>query len=144
MKVQLINKELLRHLHFEALANGRRRMNFDLRTTLEDNSQRMLNALEVGTHVPIHRHLNTSESVICLEGCLDWVFYEELTNMDAGGPVHEGETAMDETCFKEVARFRVCPREGTYGIQVPRMAWHTIEVYEPSIIFEAKDGAYIG
>ena len=45
----------------------------------------MLNALEVGTHVPIHRHLKTSETVICLEGCLDWVFYEELPNVDAGG-----------------------------------------------------------
>jgi len=49
MKIQLINKELLKQLHFEALANGRRRMNFDLRTTPEDNSQRMLNVLEVGT-----------------------------------------------------------------------------------------------
>ena len=75
----------------------------------------------------------------------DVVFLEdllELPNMDAGGPVHNGEMAMDETCFKEVARFRVCPREGTYGIQVPKMAWHTLDVHEPSTIFESKDGAY--
>lgn len=142
MKIQLINIELLKQLHFEALANGRRRMNYDLRTTSEDNSQRMLNALEVGTHVPIHRHLNTSESVICLEGCLDWIFYVELPSMDTGGPVHDGKTAADESCFKEVARFRVCPREGTYGIQVPLGKWHSIEVKEPSTIFEAKDGKY--
>jgi hypothetical protein len=102
----------------------------------------MLNALEVGTKVPIHRHLKTSESVICLEGCLDWVFYEELPNMDAGGPVHDGEIAADETQFVETARVRVCPREKVYGIQVPKGAWHSIEVHEPSTIFEAKDGAY--
>ena len=142
MKIQLINKELLKQLHFEALANGRRRMNFDLRTTPEDNSQRMLNVLEVGTKVPIHRHLRTSESVVCIEGCLDWVFYEEMPNVDAGGPVHNGETAQDESSFKETARFRVCPREGIYGIQVPIMTWHSIEVHEASTIFEAKDGAY--
>ena len=142
MEIQLINKELLKQLHFEALANGRRRMNFDLRTTPEDNSQRMLNVLEVGTKVPIHRHLKTSESVICIEGCLDWVFYEEMPNLYSGGPVHNGETAQDELSFKETARFRVCPREGIYGIQVPIMTWHSIEVHEASTIFEAKDGAY--
>lgn len=59
--------------------------NFDLRTTPEDTSQRMLNALERGTHVPIHRHLKTSETVICLEGCLDEIFYEEDAD-SLGGP----------------------------------------------------------
>ena len=98
MDVQLINKELLSELHQKAKESERLRQNFDLRTTAEDTSQRMLNALEPGTRVPIHRHLKTSESVICLEGCLDWVFYEELPNMDAGGPIHDGENAADETC----------------------------------------------
>lgn len=142
MDIQLINDNLLSVLHWKARENERLRMNFDLRTTPEDTSQRMLNALEPGTRVPIHRHLKTSETVICIEGCLNWVFYEELPNMDAGGPVHDGETAADESCFKEVARFRVCPREGQYGIQVPLAAWHSVVVHEPSTIFEAKDGAY--
>lgn len=62
--------------------------------------------------------------------------------MDAGGPGHDGEVAVDESCFVETARFRVCPREGQYGIQVPLGAWHTIEVKEESTIFEAKDGKY--
>jgi cupin fold WbuC family metalloprotein len=96
----------------------------------------MLNALEVGTKVPIHRHLKTSETVICLEGCLDWVFYEEIRL------VHHGETAADESNFRETARFRVCPREGQYGIQVPKGAWHSVVVHERSTILEAKDGAY--
>ena len=142
MEVELINDNMLSVLHWKARESERLRQNYDLRTTPDDTSQRMLNVLEPGTHVPIHRHLKTSETVICLEGCLDWVFYEELPNMDAGGPVHDGETAMDETQFAEVARFRVCPRERQYGIQIPKGAWHSIVVHEPSTIFEAKDGAY--
>lgn len=142
MEVQLLDGVLLEGLHKKAATTERLRQNFDLRTTQDDGSQRMLNALEVGTKVPIHRHLKTSESVVCLEGCLDWVFYEELPTGDTGAPVHDGETVTDETQFVETARFRVCPREKVYGIQVPRGTWHSIEVHEPSTIFEAKDGAY--
>ena len=143
MDIQLINDRLLSDLHDKAKTSPRLRQNFDLRTTPSDTSQRMLNALEPSTHVPIHRHLKTSETVICLEGCLDWVFYEELPNLDAGGPIHDGEIAQDETNFKETSRFRVCPREGTFGIQVPQAAWHSVIVHEPSTILEAKDGPYI-
>ena len=142
MDIQLINENLLSGLYQKAMENERKRMNYDLRTTPEDTSQRMLNALEPGTKVAIHRHLKTSETVVCLDGCLDEVFFEELPTVDTGGPVHNGETATDETQFIEVARFRICPREGKYGIQIPKGAWHTVEVYEPSTIFEAKDGAY--
>lgn len=142
--VQQINKELLSDIHRKATKNTRKRINYDLRNSSEDTSQRMLNALEVGTHVPIHRHQKTSETVVCMEGCLDWVFYEELPNVIDGGPIHDGEKALDETCFKEISRFRVCPRVGKYGIQVPQGVWHSIEVFEPSTILEAKDGPYQG
>ena len=143
MEVQLLDKGLLEGLHEKAAASERQRQNFDLRTTPEDGSQRMLNVLEVGTKVPIHRHLKTSESVICLEGCLDWVFYEE---MDDGRSMKDDVRWIEEDGrgFKETARFRVCPREKVYGIQVPLGVWHSIEVYEPSTIFEAKDGRYGG
>ena len=133
MDVQLINDELLKELHDKASANDKKRQNFDLRTTPEDGSQRMLNVLEVGTQVPIHRHFDTSETVVCLKGKLDEVFYAELPNMDAGGPGRE---------FKETFRVTLCPSEGTYGIQIPEGVWHTIEVHEPSVILEAKDGKY--
>ena len=142
MEIQVINEDLLSGLHQRARESERKRMNYDLRTTPEDTSQRMLNALEPGTRVPIHRHLRSSETVVCLEGCLDEVFYEELPGMDGGGPAHDGEVALDESRFKEVARFRICPREKRHGIQVPPMMWHTVEVHEPSTILEAKDGAY--
>lgn len=133
MEVQLINEERLTELHRKALESERLRMNFDLRTTVEDTSQRMLNALEVGTKVPIHRHLKSSETVICIQGRLDWAFYEERLNMDAGGPGRE---------FAETYRVTLCPKECCYGLQIPKGAWHTIGVKEESTIFEAKDGKY--
>lgn len=143
MQVQLINNNLLSELYEKALNGKRLRQAFDLRTTSEDGSQRMLNVLQSGTKVPIHRHIKSAETNICLEGCLDVILYKELPTVDTGGPVHDGERAIDETSFKESARFRLCPREKQYGIQIPAMAWHTIEVYEPSTIFEAKDGKFI-
>lgn len=142
MDLQLIDVSLIKELQKQAQISERRRQSFDLRTTTDDNSQRLLNVLEPGTHVAIHRHLRTAETGLCLEGCLDWVFYEEMPNMDAGGPIHDGERALDETCFKEIGRIRACPRERKYGVQIPPRTWHTVEVHEPSTIFEAKDGKY--
>ncbi len=142
MEIQLINDILLSALYVKASGSERLRQAFDLRTTIEDGSQRMLNVLQPGTHVPVHRHVKSAETNICLEGCLDVIFYEELPTVESGGPVHDGERAIDETCFKETSRFRLCPREKLYGIQIPAMAWHTIEVYEASTIFESKDGVY--
>ena len=135
--VLLINSELLSDIHQKASKNTRKRLNYDLRNTKEDTSQRMLNALEVGTHVPIHRHMDTSETVVCMEGCLDWVFYEELPCQTSGAPVEDGKG------FKETSRYRVCPRDGKFGIQVPKGVWHSIQVLEPSTILEAKDGTFI-
>ena len=141
-----INDNMLAALHLQAEASERKRMNFDLRTTVEDGSQRMLNALEVGTKVPIHRHLDTSETTICLHGCLEVVFYDLRPNEDCGGPfmgdcgcvIADGmETNVFERC-----RVRLCPREGKHGVQIPLGAWHSVVVHEPSTIFEAKDGKY--
>lgn len=147
MDIQLINEELLSALRSQARESERLRQNFDLRTTPADTSQRMLNVLEPGTLVPIHRHEDTTETVVCLKGRLDWIFYEEFSrladsnerpeverpNIDAGGPGRE---------FKEFFRTEICPSEGKYGIQIPVGVWHTIEVKEESCILEAKDGAY--
>lgn len=142
MDIQLLNNNMLSDLYVKARESERLRLAFDLRTTPEDGSQRMLNVLQLGTKVAIHRHVKTSETNICLEGSLDVIFYEELPGVVSGGPVHDGERVLDETAFAEVARFRLCPREKQYGIQIPMMTWHSIEVYEPSTIFEAKDGKY--
>ncbi len=144
MEIQLINHCLIEELRQKANNNERLRQHFDLRTSSDDGSQRMLNVLQPGTKIPIHRHLQSAETVVCIEGCFDEVFYEELPNVVSGGPIHDGEETLDETCFKEVARFRICPKDRVYGIQIPPFSWHSIEVIEPSVIFEAKDGRYHG
>ena len=136
-----INKELLETLLVEAKENPRLRQNFDLRTSSADTSQRMLNALQPQTEVPIHRHEKTSETVICLVGKLEEIIYEEVNDY-----VHETTSCCDDVIrqksFKEVSRQILSPTEGKFGIQIPAGAWHTINVIEPSVIFEAKDGAY--
>ena len=119
----------------QAKVNPRLRQNLDLRTSPSDTSQRMLNALLPGTVVPIHRHEDTAETVICLCGKLDEVIYEEV---DSQLPSLTGSR------FREIERIHLCPAQAQYGCQVPKGAWHTVEVIEPSVIFEAKDGKYMG
>ena len=145
----IFDKDFLGKLFEQATINPRLRQNFDLRTSGEDTSQRMLNALLPGTVVPIHRHEDTTETVICLCGKLDEVIYEEVLTYEKAAPdtMPMGIDAQDVTRkvdYREVQRIRLCPAEGKYGCQIPKMAWHTVEVIEPSVIFEAKDGAYKG
>lgn len=118
----LIDDRLLDALMKEAAESPRLRMNRDMRNSAEDKSQRMLNALEVGTILPIHRHRNSSETQILLRGRIDVIFY------DNNGT--------------EVERFHLDPRNGMYAVNVPIGQWHNLEVIEPAVIFEAKDGAY--
>lgn len=139
----IIDKELLGELHEQASASDRLRMNYDLRTSAKDTSQRMLNALQPGTMVPIHRHEKTSETVICLSGRLEEIIYEEVVEYTQE-ETFRTEEVMRKRSFKEVSRHLLCPAEGLYGMQIPAGAWHTVEVLEPCVIFEAKDGAYLG
>ena len=143
------DKDFLGKLFEQATMNPRLRQSFDLRTSSDDNSQRMLNALLSGTVVPIHRHEDTTESVICLCGKIDVVIYEEVViyEKSSSDAVPMGMDAQDVTRkveYREVQRIHLCPVEAKYGCQIPKGAWHTVEVIEPSVIFEAKDGAYKG
>ena len=117
-----INKSLLNDLFAKAKDSARMRMNYDLRTSASDNSQRMLNALLPGTTVPIHRHPLSNENVILLCGKLVEVIYDTEGN--------------------ETERIHLDPSVGNFGCVVPVGAWHTVEVLEPSVIYEAKDGKY--
>ena len=137
----VIDNKLLDSLFEQAKSSSRLRMNYDLRTTAGDTSQRMLNALQPGTEVPIHRHEETSETVVCLCGRLEEIIYEEVVEYVLDETSRTGEVMRKQT-FKEVERHLLCPAEGKYGIQIPKGAWHTIRVLEPSVIFEAKDGAF--
>lgn len=143
MDVTIIDSPFIHKIHIEAEQSKRKRVNYDLRTTPDDQSQRMLNVLEVGTQVPIHRHEDTTETVICIEGRLAEIFYEEVVEYSRE-TTSRTEEVVRKCSFREVARVELCPREGKYGVQVPQGVWHTIEVLEPSAIFEAKDGAYVG
>ena len=125
-----IDQELLDKLFGEAKESPRLRMNLDLRTSAEDGSQRMLNAMLPGTEVAIHRHPMSNENVILIKGRLDEVLYEEVTSADG------------KVTLKESERIHLCPEEGAYGCVVPKGVWHTVEVIEPSVIYEGKDGKY--
>lgn len=117
-----INKELITELFDQAVSNSRFRQNYDLRTSSEDGGQRMLNALMPGTVVPIHRHPNSNENVIIICGKLVEILFDEDGN--------------------EIKRYLLDPAVGNFGCVVPASMWHTVEVLESSVIYEAKDGPY--
>lgn len=103
-----INKDFLDSLFAKAKENPRLRHNYDLRTSAEDKSQRMLNALLPGTEVAIHRHPNSSESVICLCGRMDEVIYNEVVSYHQDG----GDT-IRKVSYQEIERIHLCPEMGT-------------------------------
>ena len=118
-----ITQGLLDSLTAQAKASPRLRMNLDLRNSAEDKSQRMLNAIEPGSPLPIHRHMKSSETVVCLRGHLREVFYNEA------GEVTE---VID-----------LAPGSDCVALNIPLGQWHTVEVLESgTVILECKDGAY--
>lgn len=137
MNTLIIDNKLLDTLLTKANDNPRFRLNYDLRTSVDDQSQRMLNALLPGTEVVIHRHPNSLESVVCLCGRMDVVVYDEVVTY-----VQDGEDKKRKVSYNETERISLAPVEGKFGCSIPKGAWHTVEVFEPSVIFEAKDRAY--
>lgn len=117
-----IDKKLINDLFDKAVVSDRKRMNYDLRTSANDGSQRMLNALLPGSIVPIHRHPHSNENVLLLCGKLVEVIYDAEGN--------------------ETGRIHLDSSVGNFGCVVPAGSWHTVEVLEPSVIYEAKDGKY--
>ena len=117
-----IDEKLINDLFDKAVVSDRKRMNYDLRTSSNDGSQRMLNALLPGSIVPIHRHPKSNENVLLLCGKLVEVIYDAEGN--------------------ETERIHLDPSVGNFGCVVPAGSWHTVEVLEPSVIYEAKDGKY--
>ena len=119
-----ITQALLDGLTAQAKASPRLRMNMDLRNSSADGSQRMLNAIEPGSPLPIHRHRKTSETVVCLRGRLVWEFYDEL-----------------ERICTETVELR--PDGPVVALNIPAGQWHTVKALESgSVILEMKDGAY--
>ena len=119
----IIDKTLLDSLTAQAQASPRLRMNLDLRNSPEDRSQRMLNAIEPGSVLPIHRHRKSSETVVMLRGRMCWVFYD-----DAG---------------KETERVVLDARGDVRCMSIEMGRWHSLKSLESgSVLLECKDGAY--
>lgn len=118
-----ITQEMMNSLTEQAKTSPRLRMNYDLRNSTEDKSQRMLNALEPGTPLPIHRHTSSSETVVCLKGHLREIFY------------NDNKTVMEVV--------DLAPNSECVALNIPIGQWHSVEVLESgTIIMEIKDGAY--
>ena len=118
-----ITQALLDNLTEQAKASPRLRMNLDLRNSSSDGSQRMLNAIEPGSPLPIHRHRKSSETVVCLRGRLVEEFYSD-----------EGE------CLETI---ELCPGGPVVALNIPIGQWHTVRALESgTVIMEVKDGPY--
>ena len=108
----------------QAKASPKLRMNLDLRNGEDDQSQRMLNAIEPGSQIPIHRHRNSSETVVCLRGRLVEEFYDEL----------------ERICTDYI---ELSPNGQTVALNIPIGQWHTVRALESgTVILEVKDGLY--
>ena len=119
----IVNTELLESISEKAKENPRLRQSFDLRNSESDHSQRMLNALEPGTVMPIHRHRNSSETMIVVKGSLKEYFYD-----DQGNVIGEWVCAPNTDCI---------------GINIPAGQWHNLVCLESgTVLFESKDGPW--
>lgn len=120
----VINQSLLNQLTEQAKASPRLRMNYDLRNSEDDGSQRMLNAIEPGSPERIHRHQHTSETVVCLRGRVVEEFYDEL----------------ERICTESVV---LTPSGPNVAVNIPAGQWHSIRAVESgSVVLSCKDGKY--
>ena len=119
-----ITQTVLDELTAKAKESPRLRMNLDLRDSAEDTSQRMLNAIEPGSPLPIHRHQKTSETVVCIRGRLVEEFYDDL----------------ERICTE---RIELSPNGPVVALNIPAGQWHTVQSLESgTVILEMKNGKY--
>ena len=119
-----INKEILDTLIAQAKVSPRLRANMDMRDSSDDTSQRMLNAIEPESIIPIHRHQTSSESVVCIKGSVVEYYHDDKGNI--------------------TAEYTLTCNPGENLLQIPTGTWHSLKSLEPgSVIFEVKNGAYV-
>ena len=117
----VIDKKILDELTAKAKENPRLRQSLDLRNSADDQSQRMLNALEPGTVMPIHRHKGSSETCVCIRGHFEEYFYDEQGNLTDTIDMIPGGVVLN----------------------IEKGQWHSLKCLESgTVLFEAKDGAY--
>lgn len=121
--MKIIDKELLDKLSEQAQKSERLRKNYNLHRSLNDHVQRLLNALEPGTDLPVHRHLHTDETYMLFRGSLNVKLFNDKKELL--------QTILLDT------------DKGKYGMSIPAGQWHTVEVLEKgTVIFEIKQGPY--
>lgn len=129
-----ITQTILDELTAKAKESPRLRMNLDLRDSAEDTSQRMLNAIEPGSPLPIHRHQNTSETVVCLRGRLVEEFFAEQSGKA------ERYDDLERICTE---RIELSPNGPVVALNIPAGQWHTVQALESgTVILEMKNGKY--
>lgn len=120
----IITQSILDDLTRQAQSSPRLRMAMDLRNSPEDKSQRILNAIEPGSPLPIHRHRNTNETVTCLRGRIVEEFYDDL----------------ERRCTDAI---ELRPDGPVVVVNIPAGQWHTVKALESgTVILECKDGPY--
>ena len=129
----IIDKKILDELTENAKATPRLRCNLDLRNSAEDKSQRMLNALEPGSIMPIHRHKGSSETYVCIRGHFEEYLYGYTETRSDGTP--------DPDSFGIIETIDMYP-EGPI-LNIEKGQWHSLKCLESgTVLFEAKDGPY--
>ena len=122
--MRVIDKSLLDKVSAEAKESPRLRMNYNFHQSLDDMCHRMLNAVEPGTEVPVHRHPTKDESFVVLRGRVKVSTYND-----------------DGSIIESVV---LCQEDGVFGVDIPKGVWHKIEAMEPgSCIFECKEGPFV-
>lgn len=122
--VMIIEEKLLDDVSAQAKKSPRLRMNYNFHQSLDDKCHRMLNAVEPGTVVPIHRHPTKDESFVVLRGKVKVSTYND-----------------DGSVIESVV---LCQKDGRYGVDIPKNVWHNLESMAPdSVIFECKEGPFV-
>lgn len=119
----LLNHQLLEEITEQARQNPRLRMNYNLHDSLDAKAQRLFNAMEPGTVLPVHRHRNTSETYILIRGAIRVLLYDDNKTL--------------------ISSYEISDKNDNFGFHIPKGQWHTLKVLESgTVIFEVKEGPY--
>ena len=135
-----ITQGLMDSLTEQAKASPRQRINLDLRDSTEDGSQRMLNAIEPGSELPIHRHQKTSETMVCLRGKLRVEYYKVV---QGDGFKVNGDQGVQAPTTELIEKIELRPNGPVVAVNIPMGQWHTVHALESgTCILEMKNGGY--
>lgn len=121
--IEIIDNNLMNEVSAQAKSSPRLRMNYNFHKSLDEKCHRILNAVEPGTEIPIHRHPTKDETFVILKGKVKVTTYN-----------NKGE-------LQDLAI--LCQENGLYGVNIPKNVWHTLEAMEPSMLFECKEGPFV-